>query len=547
MNHEIISNELDERNQVLIEKVEEMEKEIDSKNKEIDSKNKEIENLKNELEFLKGIISNKNKKIFGASSEKVDADQLCFFNEAEKHSDSKVEEPTVEEITYKRAKKSNNIGKKDNLANLERKIIEHKLEGDDLICDKCGSKLVEIGVKSRKEILKYIPAKLIVEEHVVYSYACKPCEKENEDSKIVSPEMPKTIFYNSMASNELIAHTIALKYLHAMPLYRQQSYFDMMGATLSRQTLCNWTMSAAKALDPIYNYMKKELLNRNYIHADETTLKVINDNGKSSKSKKYMWLYMSETNAKPIILYDYQNTRSSSCPKAFLGDYSGYLQTDGYSGYNSVSEATRLYCLAHIRRKFYEIVENLDKEALKKSRGVIGFNYCEQIYKLEKELRETYSSNEDYYDIRFNIRKEKLEPILDNFIEYVEAEIKNALPRSPLGKALDYAKKHLPGLKNVLLDGSLEIDNNAAERAIKPFVIGRKNFLFANTAKGATASAKLYSIIETAKANKLIVEKYLVYLFDNLLNIDSDNSEALENLMPWANNLPDNLKIKIKK
>ena len=227
----------------------------------------------------------------------------------------------------------------------------------------------------------------------------------------VSPEMPKTIFYNSMASNELIAHTIALKYLHAMPLYRQQSYFDMMGATLSRQTLCNWTMSAAKALDPIYNYMKKELLNRNYIHANETTLKVINDNGKSSKSKKYMWLYMSETNAKPIILYDYQNTRSSSCPKAFLGEYSGYLQTDGYSGYNSVSEATRLYCLAHIRRKFYEIVENLDKEALKKSRGVIGFNYCEQIYKLEKELRETYSSNEDYYDIRFNIRKEKLEEI----------------------------------------------------------------------------------------------------------------------------------------
>ena len=537
MNHEIISNELDERSQVLIEKVEEMEKEIDSKNKE-------IENLKNELEFLRGIISNKNKKIFGASSEKVDADQLCFFNEAEKHSDSKVEEPTVEEITYKRAKKSNNIGKKDNLANLERKIIEHKLEGDDLICDKCGSKLVEIGVKSRKEILKYIPAKLIVEEHVMYSYACKPCEKENEDSKIVSPEMPKTIFYNSMASNELIAHTIALKYLHAMPLYRQQSYFDMMGATLSRQTLCNWTMSAAKALEPIYNYMKKELLNRNYIHADETTLKVINDNGKSSKSKKYMWLYMSETNAKPIILYDYQNTRSSSCPKAFLGDYSGYLQTDGYSGYNSVSEATRLYCLAHIRRKFYEIVENLDKEALKKSRGVIGFNYCEQIYKLEKELRDTYSNNPDYYEIRYKERSNKLASILDDFIEYIDKEILLALPRSPLGKALDYAKKHVPSLKTVLLDGRLEIDNNAAEREIKPFVLGRKNFLFANTAKGATASSYLYSIIETAKANKLIIERYLVCLFDKLINIDITDSESLENLMPWSNQIPDNLKIK---
>ena len=544
MNHEIITNDLDENTKSLIEK---MEAEINKKDKQLNSKDREIQNLKNELDYLKAVLANRNKKIFGASSEKVDPNQLSLFNEAEKHSDSKVEEPTLEEITYKRTKKNNTTGKKDNLANLERKVIEHKLEGDDLKCKTCGEELVEIGVKSKKEIIKYVPAKLIIEEHIMYSYACKSCEKETGESNIISTESPKTVFYNSMASNELIAHTITLKYQHAMPLYRQQSYFDMMGATLSRQTLCNWTMSASKVLEPIYNYMKEDLLKRNYIHADETTLKVINDNGKDSNSKKYMWLYMSQTNNKPVILYDYQSTRSSSCPRKFLGNYSGYLQTDGYSGYNSVSGATRIYCLAHIRRKFHEIISNLDKEALKESRAVIGFNYCEQIYKLEKELRETYSSNENYYDIRFNIRKEKLEPILDNFIEYVETEIKNALPRSPLGKALDYAKKHLPGLKNVLLDGSLEIDNNAAERAIKPFVIGRKNFLFANTAKGATASAKLYSIIETAKANKLAVEKYLVYLFDNLLKIDYDNSEALENLMPWSSSIPDNLKIKIKK
>ncbi|MEL5865243.1 IS66 family transposase, partial [Clostridium cochlearium] len=147
---------------------------------------------------------------------------------------------------------------------------------------------------------------------------------------------------------------------------------------------------------------------------------------------------------------------------------------------NSVSGATRVYCLAHIRRYFHNIIVDLDEEALKNSRAIIGFNYCEQIYKLEKELRETHSSDENYYNIRFKIRADKLAPIIDNFIDYIEREIKDALPRSPLGKALDYAKKHLPGLKNVLLDGSLEVDNNAAERAIKPFVIGRKNFLFAN-------------------------------------------------------------------
>lgn len=537
MNNEMLTNELDEITKSLIEKME----------NEINEKDEEIRKLKNELEFLKGVISNKNRKIFGVSSEQVDINQLSLFNEAEKFSDPSSEEPTLEEITYKRTKKSNYIGKKDNLANLERVVIEHKLEGNDLNCNVCGEPLTEIGVKSRKEIIRYIPAKLVVEEHVIYSYACKSCEKETGESNIVSATAPQTIFYNSMASNELIAHTLILKYQHAMPLYRQETYFDMMGATLSRQTLCNWTMSAAEALEPIYSHMKKELLNRNYIHADETTLKVINDNGKDSKSKKYMWLYMSETPSNPVILYDYQSTRSSSCPKNFLGDFKGFLQTDGYNGYNSVEGATRIYCLAHIRRYFHKIIVDLDKEALKNSRAIIGFNYCEQIYKLEKELRESYSNDENYYDTRFKIRSKKLTPIIDKFIEYVQIELQNALPRSPLGKALDYAKKHLPGLKNVLLDGSLEVDNNAAERAIKPFVIGRKNFLFANTAKGATSSANIYSIVETAKANKLVVERYLIYLFDNLSKIDISNSENLENLMPWSNKIPENMKIKDRK
>ena len=286
--------------------------------------------------------------------------------------------------------------------------------------------------------------------------------------------------------------------------------------------------------------MKSELLKRNYIHADETVLKVLRDDGKeASKSNSYMWLYMSDTDKKPIVLYDYQKTRASSWTKKFLGDYKGYLQTDGYAGYNSVSEATRIYCLAHIRRKFHEIVSIPDKETLKDSRAIIGFNYCEQIYNLEKEIRELYSNNKDYYDIRFKERQTKLAPILDNFISYIDEDIKNALPRSPLGKALDYAQKYVPSLKNVLLDGSLEVDNNAAEQEIKPFVIDRKNFLFCKTAKGATASNYLYSIIETAKANNLVVEKYLVYLFENL--IEANDNHSLGNLMPWSDSIPDNI------
>ncbi|WP_425359773.1 IS66 family transposase [Clostridium beijerinckii] len=201
-----------------------------------------------------------------------------------------------------------------------------------------------------------------------------------------------------------------------------------------------------------------------------------------------------------------------------------------------------------VRRYFHNIIVVLDEQALKNSRAaVIGFNYCEQICKLEKELRESYSSDENYYDVRFEVRSNELTPIIDKFIQYTEIEIKNALPKSPLGKALEYANKHLPGVKNVLLDGSIEVDNNAAEKVIKPFVIGRKNFQFANTAKGATSSATIYSIVETAKANKLVVERYLVYLFDNLSKIDLSHSESLENLMPWSNKIPENMKIKDKK
>lgn len=544
MEHEFFDNELDEETKSLISK---MEKELESKDNELKTKDKEINDLKNELEYLKNQLLNKNRKIFGQSTEQVDINQMSIFDEAEKNSDPKSIEPTLEEITYVRNKNPKYIGKKDNLANLERVIIEHKLEDDEAICDKCGTPLVIIGKKSSKEILKYVPAKLYIEEHITYSYACKPCEAEADETNIISTKVPNTVFYKSMASNELIAHMLIMKYQHAMPLYRQETYFKMLGAELSRQTMSNWTIAAASVLEVVYNTMKYELLKRNYIQADETTLQVIDDDGEDSKSKKYMWLYKSGASKEPIILYDYQKTRSSSCPKEFLKEFSGFLQTDGYSGYNKVDNIKRIYCLAHIRRKFYEIIVNLDEEALKKSRAIIGFNYCEKLYKIEKDLREAYSKDEDYYNKRYEIRLKKSAPLLDEFKEYVEREIKNALPKSPLGKALDYTKKLLPDMKTFLLDGSLEIDNNGAERAIKPFVIGRKNWLFSNTAKGARASASIYSIIETAKANGLIVEKYLVYLFNMLSKIDINNEEMMLTFMPWAKDIPQELRASKRK
>ncbi len=203
--------------------------------------------------------------------------------------------------------------------------------------------------------------------------------------------------------------------------------------------------------------------------------------------------------------------------------------------------------MAHIRRKFYEIIENLNDEALKKSRALIGFNYCEQIYKIEKDIREQYSSSDDYYDDRHRIRLEKSAPILKEFQKYVDTEIQNALPQSALGKALKYTQNLLPYMNTYLTDGILEIDNNAAERAVKDFVIGRKNWLFSNTPRGARSSAIIYSIIETAKANGLAVEKYLIYLFNELSKSEFRDMDLLKKYMPCSLNLPDSLYLKSEK
>ncbi|WP_132282064.1 IS66 family transposase [Natranaerovirga hydrolytica] len=236
---------------------------------------------------------------------------------------------------------------------------------------------------------------------------------------------------------------LSLKYNYALPLYRQENYFKMMNVELSRQTLSNWVVKASVAFEPFYKRLKEELLKSSYIQADETVVKVIKEDGKDAKSQKYMWLYKTGASKKPIILYDYQKTRSSSCPKNFLKGFRGYLQTDGYEGYNKVENVKWISCLAHIRRKFYDIVITLDAEAKKQSRAVIGLNYCTKLYNIEKEIKETYEGQEDYYEKRYEIRLEKAEPIINEFIKFIEKDLPNAIPEDSLTSILPWSK-YLP-------------------------------------------------------------------------------------------------------
>ncbi len=448
--------QLDENVKALIST---LENELDSKNTELKSKDQEIDKLKNEVEYLKSLILNKNKKLFGKSSEKFEGDQLSFFNEAEANCDPKKGEIELEEIKYTRNKPSNKNVKKDNLANLKRVVIHHKLEDGEKDCGNCSSEMECIGTSS-KEIVKYKPAELTVEEHITYTYACKErCEDEKGKTNIISTKAPNTLLHKSMASNEILSHVIALKYIYALPLHRQESYFKMLGLPLSRQTLSNWVVAAANEFKIVYEIMKEELVKRNYVQADETTLKVLEKSGEESRSTHYMWLYKTGTDIDPIILYEYQKTRSGSNPKNFLYGFKGFLQTDGYQGYNAVLDVNLYYCLAHIRRKFHEIIEPLSEEARKVSIAYKGFIYCEKLYEIEKYLSKNYKQKDDYFEIRYKERIEKSAPVIDEFINFISTNFPNALGGSALGKALVYAQNHIGSFKETFLkDGSLEID-----------------------------------------------------------------------------------------
>lgn len=284
--------------------------------------------------------------------------------------------------------------------------------------------------------------------------------------------------------------------------------------------------------------MRKELLKQEVLHADETTLQVLNEEGRKANSNSCMWLYRSGREAAPIVLYEYQTTRSSSHPKRFLKGFNGYLHTDGYKGYHSLPpDIIIVGCFAHLRRKFDECLKSLSKEEQAGSKAWEGLEFCNRLFEVERNL--TDCTKEDRYKKRLELSK----PILDAFLSWLKnlSASDNVAPKYALGTAVNYALEQWPYLQNYLLDGRLEISNNRAERSIRPFVIGRGNWLFCNTPKGAKASAVIYSIIETAKENNLKPINYLTYLFEKLSNMDfKNNPEILINLLPWSNNLLEN-------
>jgi len=490
------------------------------------------------------------QKLFGKSSEQhIDSNQLSlpFFNEAESERQPICVEPKLEEdpssmdSSDQKRKKKKGKRQKD-LSSLPTEVVEYTLSSAEQVCSACTHSLHEVRPEIRKELV-VIPAQVVVKETHRMIYSCRNCEKVNTTVPMIMADAPNPVIKGSIASPSLLADIITKKYVDATPLYRQEQEYKRRGLPINRQNMANWIIRVTNDwFKPVYMRMKYWLLSHDVLHSDETELEVLNEPGRAASTKSYMWMYRTGQGYVPIVLYDYQESRAGDNAKKFLAGFQGYLQTDAYSGYEKLlkesiagpaMEVTLVACFAHARRYFTETLKAVgDKESYMYTSAYQAVKMMDEMFALEQTL----SSLSD--EERYEKRRSDLKPRMEAYFAWIEKEHALALPKSSYGKAVTYSYNQKDKLLNILKDGRLELSNNRAERAIKPFVIGRKNWLFTNTPAGAHSSAMVYSLIETAKENGLIPFEYVTYLLEKLPNMDMSKVEELDKLLPWSKDLP---------
>jgi transposase len=482
-------------------------------------------------------------RLYGRSSEQtVHSEQQTLFNEAEALDAVKpaVLEPTVEEITYKRKKKQKGH-REEMLKDLPVEVVEHKLPKEEQICDVCGGDMHEMSVEITREI-EIIPPQVKVIEHRRSVYACGDCEENEITTPVITAPMPKRTLPGSIASAATIAHVMTQKYMFGVTLYRQETYWKQLDIEISRQTMANWLiLASSRWLSIIFERMHQLLLQHDIIHADETGLQVLHEPGRAADSESFIWLYRTGRYGSPIVLFEYQTTRARKHPQKFLQGFKGYLCTDGYQSYEGLTDIINVACLAHARRKWDEALKSLPKDVRDKPCAAKeGLDFCNRLYSVEHEFEDASPKE------RYEGRLKKSKPILDEFYKWLKQQRPRITPKSTTGKAVNYCLNQWEKLNGYLLDGRLYCDNNISERSIKGFVISRKNFLFCNTPNGATASAMIYSIIETSRANNLKPFEYLTYLLKMLPNVDVKDQIVLDSLMPWSSDLPESCRLNDK-
>jgi len=475
-----------------------------------------------EMASLKEQISLLKAALFGRKSEKVPSDGSVIQPNFPGFEEDVVEEPEIEHIeieTHKRRKKR----KKAFPDNLPVKETLIDISEEEKKCA-CGHAKAIIGQETH-DLLEHVPAKNFINRIVRLKYACRYCEgTEDEGRTVAIAPVPAQIIPKSFASASLLAYILVSKFADALPFYRLSKMFQRTGVNLGRATMSNWTIRVANLLGPMLDEFQKIILGYSVINADETILQVLNEPNREAHQKSRMWVFTGGPPDKKTILFQYNESRSGSVAKDFLSSYSGYLQADGYSGYKWIDaehNLTRAGCWAHARRKFFEAAKIAGKNA-KKGASHIAIDMIRELYSIERKARDEQLSAGDIY----KLRQQKAKPILLKLKKSLDGWKSALPPSSRAGIAVNYTINEWDALMVYLEDGRIPIDNNIAENAIRPFVVGRKNWLFNSTPSGARASATMYSIIETAKANKIDPYWYFRILLKKLPHIN-DNKDFI--------------------
>ena len=516
----------------LIQLLLQQQEQLETITKELHASNEKMQLLMEQV-----ILGKQNR--FGRSSEKMeDTSQLCFrevdgtivfFNEAEAVCDLNAAE--LEDLELKSPKQPKRKGKKEaDLSGLPFRRIDHYLSEEELEA--------EFGVKGWKQLpdaiskkYHFVPAKVEVEEHHIGVYASKT------DEHMVKADHPKALLHGSLVSPSLGAAIINGKYVNAVPLYRLEQEFQRYGLQITRQNMANWCIRLAEEyLSILYDHLHKELYFYHVIQADETPV-LVNHDGRKAGSKSWMWVYRSGHlyQKRQIVLYEYQQTRNASHPREFLKGYDGICVTDGYQVYHTLEkeleELTIAGCWVHCRRRFDEALKLIPKSYQKESHAFLLMKQIQAIYREEGKLNDLSS------DERLKQRQAVIKPLVDAFFAYLKTI--NVSKKDKFGDAVGYARNQEKYLRVFLTDGDVPIDNNASERAIRGFCIGKKNWQMIDTIHGAKSSAIIYSIVETAKANNLKPFDYVQHLLEEIpKHMNDKDCSFLEDLLPWSEKLP---------
>lgn len=500
----------------------------------------EIDELKRKLEHMNEVFANAQRARFGQSSEQknyvLGKDQLSLFNEAESSQDHKAEEPKPETIFVEAHERKKKRSQAEMMKHLPEEEVLLEIPEEQRLCSKCGGKMKPIGKKFLRHEMQIIPKQIKLLAYYAVTYACDSCEKDTGFAHIVSVKPPVPLLKHSLASPSTVAYIMTQKYVDGLPLARQEKIWAREGVSLSRATMANWVIQCSEVwLKPLYRHMKQELLTHCVIHADETVVQVLKEDGKPATSESRMWLYASAALLRhQVRLFEYQPDRSGKRPESFLRGFTGCLVTDGYAGYNQVQKVTHCGCWAHARRKWREAMP--DGATVKTSKAAVGFQYCNKLFAEERkcvlykpEYRKEYRQNREL-------------PLLEEYFAWLNTV--HPEKGSKLEEAVRYSINQKQQLCAFLDKVEVPISNNLAENAIRPFTLGRKNWLFCDTPKGAEASAVVYSLVESAKANGIEPFAYLQHVLVQLPYFGkSPSHEELEALMPWAPDIQQDHKI----